>query len=136
MVIDTSALVAILTGEPEALQFSRLIESDPVRLVSAVSVLEASLVLGARKGPVGIGELDLLLQRASVEQVSFNREQTEAARRAWLAYGKGRHPASLNFGDCCTYALARVSGEAILAKGNDFSRTDIRLAIPAPGPAN
>jgi ribonuclease VapC len=131
VVIDTSALVAILTAEPEAPEFARLIQADAVRLVSAVSVLEAAMVIGARKGEVGLGELDLLLHRAAVEQIPFNREQTDAARRAWLLFGKGRHAAALNFGDCCAYALARVSGEPLLAKGNDFRRTDIRLAFPA-----
>ena len=88
------------------------------------------MVLGAKKGPLGIGELDLLLQRASIEQVPFNKEQAEVARRAWLRFGKGRHRAALNFGDCCSYALASVSGEPLLAKGDDFVQTDIRLAAP------
>ena len=130
MVVDTSALVAILLAEDEAQDFAARIDSDPVRLVSSVSVFEASMVLGAKKGPLGIGELDLLLQRASIEQVPFNKEQAEVARRAWLRFGKGRHRAALNFGDCCSYALASVSGEPLLAKGDDFVQTDIRLAAP------
>ena len=88
------------------------------------------MVIGTRKGPAGIGELDRLLFRASIEEVPFNREQAGAARRAWLQFGKGRHKAALNFGDCCSYALAKVSGEPLLAKGDDFVRTDITLAGP------
>ena len=128
--IDSRALVAILLGEAEASCFTALIEADAVRLVSTTTVLETSMVIGTRKGPAGIGELDRLLFRASIEEVPFNREQAGAARRAWLQFGKGRHKAALNFGDCCSYALAKVSGEPLLAKGDDFVRIDITLAGP------
>lgn len=127
MVIDSSAIVAIMTGEPEAAGFARAIEEDRVRLLSAVSALEINLVMGSRKGPSAIREFDLALYRASIEIVPFNVEQFEIARSAWFKFGKGRHPAALNLGDCCSYALARVSGEPLLAKGNDFVKTDLRL---------
>jgi len=128
MVIDTSALLAILLGEPEAADFSRAIAADPKRLVSAFSVLEAATVILSRKGSAGTRELDLLLHSAGVTIVSFEADQTLLARAAYEKYGKGHHPAALNLGDCCSYALARSSGEPLLFKGNDFSRTDIGVA--------
>ncbi|HBL26465.1 MAG TPA: VapC toxin family PIN domain ribonuclease [Acidobacteria bacterium] len=132
MVLDTSALLAILFGEPEAELFSRAIAADPKCLVSAFSVLEATVVLSARKGPAGVRELDLLLQSAAASIVSFDAEQALLARAAYEAFGKGRHPAALNLGDCCSYALARSSGEPLLFKGEDFSRTDAtRVRVPS-----
>ena len=133
MVIDSSAIVAIMPGETEAVAFAHAIEQDRVRLMSAVSALEVSLVMGHRKGLAAIREFDLLLHRAALEIVPFNGEQFELARAAWLRYGKSRHAAGLNLGDCCSYALARVSGEALLAKGNDFVQTDLRMAMPVMG---
>jgi len=128
MVIDTSALIAILQQEPEAGPYSRAIGSDPVRLISSVSALEAAIVIESRKGLPGGRDLDLLLHEANAEVVPFTVQQFEIARGAYRRFGKGRHPAALNFGDCCTYALAKVSGEALLAKGNDFPQTDVHLA--------
>jgi ribonuclease VapC len=127
MVIDTSALMAILQQEPEAANYANAIQRDAVRLVSAVSALEASIVVESRKGPNGGRDLDLLLHRAHIEVVAFSSEQYEIARAAYRRYGKGRHPAALNLGDCCCYALAKVSGEPLLAKGEDFRATDIRM---------
>ncbi len=98
-----------------------------MRLLSAVSALETSVVIENRKGPSGGRDLDLLLHRARVEVVAFGAEHYEAARAAYRRYGKGVHPAALNLGDCCAYALARISGEALLAKGSDFTQTDLRL---------
>ncbi len=129
MVIDTSALIAILLGEPEANVFSRILATDPKKLISVFSVLETSIVIEARKGESGGLELDLLLHRAQIEIVSMNPEQYELARSAWRIYGKGQHPASLNIGDCCSYALAKYSGEPLFFKGNDFSQTDIRSVL-------
>jgi len=128
MVIDTSALLAILLGEPEAADFSRAIAADPKRLVSAFSALEAAIVILSRKGAAGTRELDLLLHSAGVTIVSFEADQALLARAAYEKYGKGYHPAALNLGDCCSYALSRSSGEPLLFKGNDFSKTDIELA--------
>jgi ribonuclease VapC len=127
MVLDTSALLAILLGEVEAEELSRAIAGDPNRLVSAFSALEAAVVLCSRKGPAGVQELDLLLHTISATIVSLDAEQTLLARTAYETYGKGHHPAALNLGDCCSYALARSSGEPLLFKGNDFSKTDAVL---------
>jgi ribonuclease VapC len=125
MVIDTSALLAILLGEPEAEEFSRSIAGDPKRLVSALSALEAAIVIHARKGPTGTRELDLLLHSAGVTVVSLDADQVLLARSAYEKYGKGRHPAALNLGDCCSYALSLSSGEPLLFKGHDFSQTNV-----------
>lgn len=125
MVIDTSILIAILLGESEAEAFARLIMDDSKRLLSAFSFLETSIVIEAKKGEPGGRELDLLIHRAGIDIIAMDTEQSELARYAWRNYGKGRHPAGLNIGDCCSYALARYSGEPLLFKGNDFSKTDI-----------
>jgi ribonuclease VapC len=129
VVIDTSALIAILFGEPEALLFSRAIADESRNLISAFSVLETGIVVEARKGESGGREFDLLLHRAQIKIVAMNADQVELARAAWRKYGKGNHPAGLNIGDCCAYALAKHSAEPLLFKGNDFSRTDIRAAM-------
>jgi len=128
MVIDASALLAILLGEPEAEALSRAIAADAKRLVSAISVFEAAIVIRARKGPIGGRELDLLLHEATVRIVSFDADQVAIARAACEKYGKGYHPAALNLGDCCSYALSRSSGEPLLFKGDDFSKTDVAIA--------
>ncbi len=128
MVIDTSALIAILLGEAEAQLFAQSIAADPKRMISAFTALEAGIVIEAMKGDSGGRELDLLIHRVGIEIVPLNGEQFEVARAAWRTYGKGRHPAGLNIGDCCSYALAKVSGESLLFKGNDFSQTDISTA--------
>jgi ribonuclease VapC len=127
MVIDSSALLAILLAEPEGEAFARAIASDPRRLVSALSALETAIVVHARKGPAGVRELDLLLHAARVTIVSFDADQVLLARTAHETYGRGHHPAALNLGDCCSYALARSSGEPLLHKGDDFSQTDAPL---------
>lgn len=127
MVIDASALLAILLGEPEAKEFARLIAGDPKRLVSALSALEAAIVIHSRKGPFGIRELDLLIHSAGATIVSFDADQVLLARSAYEKFGKGHHSAALNMGDCCSYALARSSGEPLLFKGNDFSKTDVAV---------
>jgi ribonuclease VapC len=128
MVIDTSAIVAIALNEPEAPSFEQRIADDPVRLISAATVLEAAMVIEARLGEPGGSELDLWLHKAGIEIVAVEPEHADQARRAWRRYGKGRHPAGLNFGDCFSYALAALTGEALLYKGDDFSQTDIQAA--------
>lgn len=134
MVIDTSALLVLLGNEPAAARFREALEADPTRLVSAATVLESSLVVESRWGEAGGRELDLLLFKAGAQLVPFDHEQMELAREAWRRFGKGRHPAGLNFGDCSSYALARCSGEPLLFQGNDFSQTDVAAALPADGP--
>ena len=131
MVIDTSAIIAILFQEPEAAAFSDAIEGDATRLMSAASVLEASIVVEAASGETGGRELDLLLYKAGIEIAAVTADQAELARRAYRAYGKGRHAAGLNYGDCFAYALAKASAEPLLYKGDDFARTDIAPALPA-----
>ncbi|MGA2905829.1 MAG: type II toxin-antitoxin system VapC family toxin [Candidatus Korobacteraceae bacterium] len=130
MVIDTSAVVAILFREPEQKHFIQLIHDAELRLMSAASVLETGTVVEASFGEIAGRDFDLFLSEAEVNVVSVDREQVEIARSAWRKYGKGRHRAALNFGDCLVYALAKVSGEPILAKGNDFPLTDIQLCTP------
>ena len=129
MVIDTSVLVAILFGEPEALAFTKAVADESRKLISAFNLLETGIVVEARKGEAGGRELDLLMHRAQIEIVGMNADQAELARTAWRKYGKGNHSAGLNIGDCCAYALAKYSGEPLLYKGNDFSQTDIQFAI-------
>jgi ribonuclease VapC len=128
MVIDTSAIVAIALDEPEAPAFEARIAEDPVRLISAATLLETAMVIETRLGAHGGGELDLWLHKAQVEIVAVDSELADFARRAWRRFGKGRHPAGLNFGDCFSYALAALTQEPLLFKGSDFAETDIRAA--------
>lgn len=132
MVIDTSALIAVLFNESEAPALRLAIERDPVRRMSAASLLETSIVVEARYGEAGGRELDLLLHKADVQIVAVSEDQAEIARVAFRKYGKGRHRAGLNFGDCFAYALAKASGEPLLSKGDDFARTDVaRVELPS-----
>ena len=132
MVIDTSALLAIFLAEPERKAFLDSIFQAETRMISAASVLETGIVLEARRGESAGREFDLFLVRTNLQIVSVDSEQIEIARSAWRKYGKGRHPAGLNFGDCFAYALAKFTGEPLLAKGNDFSVTDIEVCPPNP----
>jgi ribonuclease VapC len=129
MVIDTSALIAVMTGEADADCYERAIDRDPKRLMSVASILEATIVLENRFGHEGPGELDGLLRRLPIEAVPVDSDQLEWARYAYRTYGRGHHPAALNFGDCFSYALAKTAGERLLYKGSDFSRTDVRSAL-------
>jgi len=124
MVIDTSALLAILQNEPERKIFNVAIESAGTRMISAATFVEASLAIGARYGSDGLRDLDLFIAKAGIELAPVDSDQAHEAREAHARFGKGRHPAGLNFGDCFSYALARVLGEPLLFKGEDFARTD------------
>ena len=128
MVIDTSAILAIALNEPDAPEIERRIADDPIRLVSAATVLEATIVLETRLGDAGGREFDLWLLRIGAEIVAVDAEQADAARRTWRRYGKGRHAAELNYGDCFSYALAATRGEPLLVKGEDFAKTDVSRA--------
>ena len=131
MVIDSSALIAILRGEPEQKAFEAAIAAADVRLVSAVTKLEASIV-AIGSGPVeGAQDLDELLAVLSVTIVTFDEHQADIARDAFARYGKGRHRAGLNFGDCAAYALAMAEAEPLLFKGTDFGATDVQVATAA-----
>ena len=125
MVIDTSALLAILQDEPERRAFNEAIEAADGRAMSMANFVEASIVIECRYGAEGVRDLDLFLERAAIELVDVTLAQGHAARRAFARYGKGRHTAGLNFGDCFSYALAAERGEPLLFKGADFSKTDI-----------
>jgi ribonuclease VapC len=127
VVIDTSALIALLGMEPEAARLAAAIEADGTRLISAASILEAAEVIESRYGPDGGRELDLLVAKAGLSVEPVTAQQAEIAREAWRRFGKDRHPASLNFGDCFSYALARVTGEPLLFKGTDFTQTDVAV---------
>lgn len=127
MVIDTSAILAIFLGEPERNRFVELLNQADTRFFSAGNALETAIVLEARRGEPVIRELDLFVHRTGMEIIAVDVEQVEIARAAWRRYGKGRHAAGLNFGDCFAYALAKVSGEPLLATGSDFVQTDIAI---------
>src|ERR1017187_5016756 len=127
MVIDTSALVAIFLAEPERQRFLDAIVAAETRLISAASVLETGIVLEARRGDAAGREFDLFVVRVNLQIVPVDAEQADLARSAWRRYGKGRHPAALNFGDCFAYALAKSSSEPLLTKGTDFALTDIAV---------
>lgn len=129
MVIDTSALVAILAAEPEQQRFIHAIEAAESCRLSAASWVETSIVVESRHGAAGLYYLDQLLSRADIEITTVDQQQARSAREAYRQYGKGRHPAGLNFGDCFSYALAAARAEPLLFKGNDFSQTDIVPAL-------
>jgi ribonuclease VapC len=128
MVIDTSAIVAILRDEPEAARLEKALVSDPIRLVRATCVLEARMVMVSRRGEHALAEIDLWLSKIEADILPVDADLVEVATQAWLTYGKGRHPASLNFADCFSYALAKRADEPLLFIGTDFSRTDIEAA--------
>ncbi len=125
MVIDSSAIAAILFGEPEAPSFLRALASAEPKLMSAVGHLESAIVAESRKGEIGAKAFANLVAQAGIEVVAFDASQTEVALDAWRRYGRGRHPAALNLGDCAAYALASVANQALLFKGEDFSKTDV-----------
>jgi len=127
MVIDTSAVLAIFLAEPERKQFLDSILQSSRRLISAASVLETGMVLESKRGESAGREFDLFLVRINLEIIPVDAEQVEIARSAWRRFGKGHHPAALNFGDCFTYALAKWSGEPLLAKGEDFRKADLEI---------
>lgn len=131
MVIDTSAIVAVLLNEANAARVAQAIETGSQRLLSAANLLEASIVIESRKGEAGGRELDLLLYRTAIEVIGVDQDQAEIARLAWRRFGKGRHPAGLNYGDCFAYALAKTRRLPLLYQGQDFSQTDI-AGVPMP----
>lgn len=125
MVIDTSALLAILQNEPERRIFNEAIEASEVRSFSTASYVETSIVLESRYGAEGVRDLDHLIARAQITLEPVDAGQALLARDAFRKYGKGRHPAGLNFGDCFSYALSRSLDRPLLFKGSDFPRTDV-----------
>jgi ribonuclease VapC len=128
MIVDSSALIAILLKEPEAHRMDEaLVDSGECR-ISAGNYLESSMVILARRGPDGARDLELLIGRLKIEIVAFTEAQARLALHAFERFGKGRDPACLNFGDCMAYALAKEKGEELLSKGTDFAQTDIAVA--------
>jgi len=129
MVIDSSALLAILLNERDADLIRTAFDYDDVRLLSAATLLEASMVIESRKGESGGRDLDLLISKSKIEVIPFDEGQIDEARRAWRRFGRGRHPAGLNYGDLFSYALARTTGQPLLFKGDDFARTDVGRVV-------
>jgi len=127
MVIDSSAVIAILRNEPEASGFKNAILRAEPRLMSAVTKLEAGMVAIARRDAAAVTELDRLLAELLITIIPFDDHQADIAREAFARYGKGRHPAGLNFGDCAAYALSVAEAEPLLFKGTDFGATDAEI---------
>jgi ribonuclease VapC len=130
MVIDTSAVIAIFLGELEADRFDAAIAAATIRLLPATCLLEARMVLVARRDERSVNDLDLWLLKAGVDIIPVDADLVDFATQAWLVFGKGRPPAGLNFADCLSYALAKRSGEPLLFKGDDFAKTDLRGVFP------
>ncbi|MBI1757171.1 MAG: type II toxin-antitoxin system VapC family toxin [Fimbriimonas ginsengisoli] len=130
MIVDSSAMVAILGNEREAAAFARAIEDAQVRRISAANYLEAAIVVDARRDPIASRRFDDLVREASLQIEPVTEEQAKLARAAYRDFGKGSgHPAQLNFGDCFAYALAKATGEPLLFSGRDFVRTDVTPAL-------
>jgi ribonuclease VapC len=128
VILDTSAILAILFDEPEREAFIELIGAQTVVGVGAPTLAETSTVLASRVGEAAGGHLAGFVERAALVVVPFEAQDWQAAADAWLRFGRGRHPAALNLGDCLSYATARVAGRPLLAKGEDFRRTDLPVA--------
>lgn len=129
MIIDTSALLAILFAEADAERYAGAIAEAELRLISAANYLEAGIVVDNQIGAAAGRQLDALISRAGVGVEAVTREQADIARQAYLEFGRGNHPADLNFGDCFAYALSKVTGLPLLFKGDDFSETDVSAAL-------
>ena len=129
MVVDSSAILAILLNEPDAAAIRTAFDAEDTRLISAATLLEAAVVIESRKGEAGGVQLDLLVGKAALEIVPVDAEQIGEARRAYRRFGRGRHPAALNYGDLFSYALSRITGEPLLFKGEDFQRTDVARVL-------
>ena len=130
MIVDTSAIIAILKNEPDAERYAQALEENPAAAMSVASFVEASIIADSARSPILSRQFDQLIRAARIEVRPVSVEQGRIAREAYRDFGRGTgHPARLNFGDCFTYALAKESGEALLFKGSDFSETDIE-AVP------
>ena len=129
MIVDSSAMLAILFEEPEGRLLDAYIARNPVCRMSSAGFLEASMILQSRRGVDGVRDLDLLIVRFRIEIVAFTESQARLAREAFKRYGKGRHPAQLNFGDCLSYGAARYYRSTLLFKGDDFAQTDVNEAV-------
>ena len=131
MIIDTSAIIAILRDEPQAMSCARAIADAAIRRVSAVNFVESAVVIDATRDPIATRRFDDFMREADISVEPVTETQAHIARDAYRDFGKGSgHTAKLNFGDCFAYALARESGEPLLFKGSDFAHTDIVAALP------
>jgi ribonuclease VapC len=128
MIIDSSAILAIAFQEPEATRFASAIINAPDRHISAVNWLETMIVVESRAGTDAADDVHLMMGQLGVQPLPFDAIHMHEAHEAWRAYGKGRHPAALNLGDCCAYAASRIEGQPLLFKGNDFEQTDVDRA--------
>ena len=128
MVVDSSALLCLLLGEPESERVADALENSPRTLISAPTFLEASIVAEARLGPRGVLNLQAAMRAAEIDVVAFTAEQAHVAAEAWRRFGRGRHPANLNYGDCMSYAAAITHQAPLLFVGDDFARTDLTAA--------
>ena len=128
MIVDTSALLAVLFAEPDAERYARAIAETEGCRMSAATFVEAGIVVDTQTDAAGSRHLDAFLRRAGILIEPVSEEQAHLARQAYLDFGKGRHPAGLNFGDCFAYALAKATGEPLLFKGEDFAKTDVVAA--------
>jgi ribonuclease VapC len=134
VVVDTSALLAIVVGEPDMEEVAEALAHARDPVMSSASLVEASIVLLARVGPRGVDHLDALIEAAGIRVVAVDDVQARAAREAFGRFGRGRHPAALNYGDCFPYALAATHGRPLLYVGQDFARTDVVPARTPPLP--
>ena len=132
MVVDSSALMAVIQREPEEQSFRNAIKSASARLLGAGSRIETSIVVLNRRGEAGLEQLHALIASLKLDIVPLSDDQARIAIEAFRRFGKGRHRASLNFGDCLSYALAKATGQPLLFKGGDFAQTDIRSALESP----
>ncbi len=128
MIVDSSAILAIAFQEPEAVRFVSAIVDAPIRHMSSVNWLETMMVIESRAGLLAADDTLLILAQLEVETLAFDAAHMHEAHEAWRRYGKGRHPASLNLGDCCAYAASKIEGRPLLFKGNDFEKTDVEKA--------
>jgi ribonuclease VapC len=128
VIVDTSAMIAILRGEEDAVRYAECLAEAPSLRMAAATWVETAVVVEGRFGPDAAADFDALVARAGIEVVPVTPAMAETARLAWRRFGKGRHPAGLNFGDCFAYALAKERDEPLLFKGVDFARTDVKQA--------
>jgi ribonuclease VapC len=133
VIIDTSALVAILRDEDDAADMAVAIERAEIRKISAANYLETAVVIDGSRDPIASRRFDELVSAAELRVEPVTHEQARIAREAYRDFGKGRHKAGLNFGDCFAYALAKATGEELLFKGDDFSHTDVASALSGKG---
>ena len=129
MVVDSSALLAVLLGEPKGQAMAKALGQADDKRMSAVNFVEASVVIETRKGAAGLIELDRLIELSAIEIAAVDERLARDARTAYRHFGKGRHPAGLNLGDCFAYALAKFRDEPILCTGNDFAKTDLSVVV-------